>query len=96
LRPVKILSAADDYRYSAEPTKMLACELPGEVAARCRKVARAMKLSVAGLDCKRTRDGSWYCFEVNPSPGFTYFEKATGQPIADSIAQLLMSGRPGH
>jgi RimK-like ATP-grasp domain len=89
-----ILSAADDYRYSAEPTKMLACELPGAVAARCRKAARAMKLSLAGLDCKRTRDGSWYCFEVNPSPGFTYFEKATGQPIADAIAQLLMSGRP--
>jgi glutathione synthase/RimK-type ligase-like ATP-grasp enzyme len=92
----EILSAADDYRYSAEPTKMLACELPGGVAARCRKAARSMKLSVAGLDCKRTRDGSWYCFEVNPSPGFTYFEKATGQPIADAIAQLLMSGRRAH
>ena len=51
----EILSAADDYRYSAEPTKMLACELPGAIAARCRKAARAMKLSLAGLDCKRTR-----------------------------------------
>lgn len=90
----EILSAADDYRYSAEPAKMLACELPGAVAARCRRVARSMKLSVAGLDCKRTRDGSWYCFEVNPSPGFTYFEQATGQPIADAIAQLLMAGPP--
>jgi hypothetical protein len=30
-----------------------------------------------------------YFFEVNPSPGFTYFEDVTGQPIAAAVARLL-------
>ncbi|MFC7543867.1 hypothetical protein ACFQU2_36610 [Siccirubricoccus deserti] len=46
---------------------------------------------MAGIDLKRRRDGSWVCFEVNPSPGFSWFEAATGQPIAAAIAALLAS-----
>jgi hypothetical protein len=26
---------------------------------------------------------------VNPSPGFSYFEAATDQPIAEAVADLL-------
>ena len=44
---------------------------------------------LAGIDLRLTDDGRWFCFEVNPSPGFTYYEQATGQPIARSIARLL-------
>ncbi len=87
-----IVSAADDYRYSVERVDMQACDLPTDVAARCRSLARSMQLSLAGLDLRRTSDGSWYCFEVNSSPGFTYFEQTTGQPIAEAVAQLLMGG----
>jgi hypothetical protein len=90
----EILSQADDYRYSAEPVNMRSCMLPDDVAARCRTLARSMRLYLAGLDLRRAVDGSWYCFEVNSSPGFTYFERSTGQPIAEAIAQLLMSARP--
>jgi hypothetical protein len=88
----EIVSAADDYRYSSEPVIVQPCELPAEVAARCAMTARSMKLWFAGLDLRRTPDGDWYCFEVNPSPGFTYFEQAAGLPIADTVARLLMSG----
>jgi len=45
-----------------------------------------------GLDLRLTSDGSWYCFEVNPSPVFTFFQGATGQPIARAVAALLESG----
>jgi len=48
-----------------------------------------MSLVLAGNDLRRTPDGQWFCFEVNPSPGFTYYEQATGQPIADAIASIL-------
>lgn len=34
-------------------------------------------------------DGGVYCFEVNRSPAFTYFESHTGQPIARAIALAL-------
>ena len=40
-------------------------------------------------------DGRYYCFEVNPSPAFSYYELDTGQQIAASIAALLMAGPPG-
>jgi hypothetical protein len=29
------------------------------------------------------------CFEVNPSPGFSYYEGHTGQPISAAIARYL-------
>jgi glutathione synthase/RimK-type ligase-like ATP-grasp enzyme len=89
----KIVSAADDYRYATEPADMQPCDLPQDVSERCRVLARSMQLSLAGIDLRCAGDGSWYCFEVNSSPGFTYFEQRTGQPIAEAIAQLLISGR---
>jgi glutathione synthase/RimK-type ligase-like ATP-grasp enzyme len=87
-----ITTNADDYRYSDKPVQMQACELPPEVAATCRRLAQSMNLHVAGIDLRRTSQGDWYCFEVNPSPGFTYFENQTGLAIADSIARFLMRG----
>jgi len=52
-------------------------------------MAGVMGLPVAGIDLRCTPDGIWYCFEVNPSPGFTYFQDETNQPIAEAIARLL-------
>jgi len=87
----RIVSDADDYRYAAG-VDMQPCNLPGEVAALCGKVARSMNLLLAGLDLRCTPEGVWYCFEVNPSPGFTYFQKVTGQPMAEAVARLLAAG----
>jgi D-alanine-D-alanine ligase-like ATP-grasp enzyme len=50
-----------------------------------------MGLLVAGIDLRRTPDGRWSCFEVNPSPGFTYYQDKTGHPIDQAIAELLLS-----
>jgi len=57
-------------------------------------LAAGLGLPVAGIDLRRTPSGRWYCFEVNPSPGFSYYEHATGQPLALSIARLLMQASP--
>lgn len=87
----KILSEADDYRYAAEPAVMEACDLPCEVAAQSKRLAVSMSLPVSGIDLRCTPQGQWYCFEVNPSPGFTCFQDRTEQPIAEAIARLLAS-----
>jgi len=50
-------------------------------------------LAVAGIDLRRTPEDEWYCFEVNPSPAFSFYEEATHQPIAEAIAALLAGGR---
>jgi hypothetical protein len=88
----KIISDSDDYRYSTERVDIHSCDLPSEVAARCRTLAKSMHLPIAGLDLRRTLEGHWYCFEVNPSPGFTWFEATTRQPVAMAVARLLALG----
>jgi glutathione synthase/RimK-type ligase-like ATP-grasp enzyme len=88
----RVVSSADDYRYPRagdERTRIEAVELDTTVAARIRGMVRAMDMSLAGVDLRRTPEGRWYCFEVNPSPAFSYFAQATGQPIAYAIARLL-------
>jgi len=89
----EIRSAADDYRYAARVNagvEMAPIELPESLASACCAMARGMGLYFAGIDFRRTPEGVWYCLEVNPSPGFTYYESATGQPIADAVADLLL------
>jgi hypothetical protein len=93
----EVICEADDYRYPAEHTvEIRACRLPQDVADRCRLLATAMQLAVAGIDLRQNVDGDWYCFEVNPSPAFTYYQEATDQPISRAIARLLADGSPGQ
>jgi ribosomal protein S6-L-glutamate ligase RimK-like protein len=90
--PCEIASHADDYRYACRTgpaARIKTARLPREVAERCRRLAAGVSLPVAGIDLRLTPSGEWYCFEVNPSPGFTYYQDATGQPIAEAIAQFL-------
>jgi len=90
----EVRSDADDYRYPQEPSNIAdvtTLALPNDIRERCGRLATALRLPLAGIDLRRTQQGEWYCFEVNPSPGFTFFEDATGQPIADAVGRLLAS-----
>lgn len=87
-----INSPALDYRYAGrdgQEVEMQACELPGPIRQRCFQLSRALQLPLCGIDLKRTADGSHYCFEVNPSPGYSYFQENTGQDIAGGIVRYL-------
>lgn len=91
----QIMSDADDYRYARQQggtVVLRSYDLPDECADRCRRLTRDMGLLAAGIDLRRTPDGRWYCFEVNPSPGFTFFQEHTSQPIGQAVAELLMHG----
>lgn len=91
--PTRVHSEAVDYRYAKrqghDSATMEATELPQEIAAACLRLAGEMNLVIAGIDLKQTPDGQWYCFEVNPSPGFAYYEQHTGQPISAALARVL-------
>jgi hypothetical protein len=92
----EVRSHAADYRYAAREgarVELQAGTLPPECADRCRRLAATLGLAVAGVDLRYTPEGRWFCFEVNPSPGFTYYQTATGQPIDQAIAALLAGGR---
>lgn len=88
----EVRSDAVDYRYphlSGADVELSSIALPDECAERCLALTRAARLPLAGIDFRRTDDGEWYCFEINPSPGFTYYQQATGAPIDAAIATLL-------
>lgn len=85
-----------DYRYAGsdgQPIVMQPTELPCEIEQRCIALTKRLGLLFAGIDLKETRDGEYFCFEANPSPGFLFFERATGQPISTALAHLL-AGKP--
>ena len=89
----RIESAADDYRFDPR-TRLVEARLPDDVGAGCVDLVHGLGLLVAGVDLRVDLDGRWYCFEVNPSPAFTYFERGPGHPVAEAIATLLLSSRP--
>jgi glutathione synthase/RimK-type ligase-like ATP-grasp enzyme len=92
----RVHSDAVDYRYGSREghkVEMEPASLPPQIAEACLRLARRLDLLLAGIDLKETPDGDYYCFEVNPSPGFLYYERHTGQPISTALANLLQHGR---
>ncbi len=91
--PVAISSEATDYRYAArqtgDPAELREVDLSEELAERCCRLSSSLGLDFAGIDLKVTPDDQVYCFEVNPSPAFSYYELSTGQPIARALARYL-------
>jgi hypothetical protein len=98
----RIETEAVDYRYAhldGLDVVMTAVTLPEAVSDACLRVARDLDLLFAGIDLKETPDGDFVCFEVNPCPGFIYYERHTGQPISAALADLLTGaghGGPAH
>jgi hypothetical protein len=88
----RIETEAVDYRYAhldGLDVAMTTATLPPAVEAACLRAARELDLLFAGIDLKETPQGEYVCFEVNPCPGFIYYERHTGQPISAALADLL-------
>lgn len=90
-----VQSEATDYRYAArqagEPAELREVTLSSELAEKCLRLSQALSLEFAGIDLKVTSEDEVYCFEVNPSPAFSYYEAHTGQPISAAVARRLAS-----
>jgi glutathione synthase/RimK-type ligase-like ATP-grasp enzyme len=88
----QLICDAQDYRYpGTEPLEIHAASLPVVIEESCVLLARSLGLPLAGIDLRHTPADEWFCFEVNPSPAFTFYEQSTEQPIAAAIAALLMA-----
>jgi hypothetical protein len=91
-------SAAVDYRYagrqSGEPAQLRPTTIDDDCAEHCIALAAALGLPFAGIDLKITPEGEVYCFEVNPSPGYSYYETNTGQEISLALALHLAGDGP--
>lgn len=89
----RIVSDAVDYRYAVHevgsPAALEPYALDGDLATRCLALTGALGLELSGIDLRLDGDGRAWCFEVNPSPAFSYYEHHTGLPIARAIARHL-------
>jgi len=88
----EVHTEAVDYRYAARDglaIEMFETSLPPRVEEACFVLTARLGLVMAGIDLKRTPDGEYYCFEINPAPGFLYYEQHSGQPISDAVVDVL-------
>ena len=88
----RIASDAEDYRYPPEGAaapEVIPVRIPESVERRCLQLAQAHRLVVSGIDLRLTPSGEWYCFEINPSPAFGYFD--VDGDVATAVARLLTS-----
>ncbi|MEJ8810762.1 hypothetical protein WKW77_06760 [Variovorax ureilyticus] len=85
-----IESEADDYRYAgAAGVRVRPWQVPDGLAARLRALTASLGLAMAGIDLRRKPEGDWVCFEVNPSPGFTFYDDEEDESLACATARLL-------
>ena len=89
---VRIQCEAVDYRFAAEEgysLSMVPTVLPEDIAANCIRLTKELGLVLSGIDLKATPSGEFYCFEVNTSPAFLFYEAVDRPIIADAIARFL-------
>jgi len=90
-----ITSEATDYRYAhyhGNAADLSPIDLPVDVSDRCLLLSQQLQLPFCGIDLRRSPSGQWVCFEVNPMPAYTYFERETGLPISRALITLLATG----
>ena len=88
----KICTDAVDYRYAHQEekhTELEPMDLDQVTADKCVQLAKALQLPFSGIDLMLTHDGRTICFEVNPCPGYSYYESNTGQLISHALARYL-------
>ena len=91
----KIKTDGIDYRYAARDEKdltMQSVKLSRSIEKKCFRLASDLRLPLCGIDLFQTKTNKYYCFEVNPSPGYSYFQENDGQDIATAIVKWLEFG----
>lgn len=90
-----VSTEATDYRYAfrqvGDAAELTEFELSDDLQEKCVNLTRGLGLAFAGIDLKFTPDDRVFCFEVNPSPAYSYYQAHTGQPIARALAEYLAS-----
>ena len=91
----KIETEVTDYRYAGRENKsatLSSFTLPKKIAESCFRLSKQLGLTLCGIDLFLNNDKEYYCFEVNPSPGYSYYQNNTGQDISGAIANWLYRG----
>ena len=89
---VRIQCEAVDYRYAGAEgyaRAMVPEQLPEALAFNCIRLTKELGLAMSGIDLKEAPAGEHFCFEVNASPAFPFYESLARPVIADALAAFL-------
>lgn len=86
----EIMSETSDYRYDNK-RNIKVIDIPKHIKEQCIRLTLDLGLYLSGIDLRKNPNGEYYCFEVNPSPAFSWYEEQTGLPISKSIAEMMLN-----
>jgi len=88
--PLKISTKSVDYRYAKGEINFDLIELPREIAQECISITKECGLIFSGVDLIKSSKHNYYVLEVNPSPGYSYFEKEmSSEKISEALLNYL-------
>ncbi len=66
------------------------CDLPPQIATKCRKLLTALGLNFGAIDLVLDKTGSYYFLEINPSGQWAWIQDRLGFDISGAIADWLV------
>jgi glutathione synthase/RimK-type ligase-like ATP-grasp enzyme len=79
-----------DFRMDMENARTTSVELPAEVQVKITNFMKTLGLQYGAIDMRKQPDGGYVFLEINPAGQWLFIEEKTGQPIAASLAELLV------
>jgi hypothetical protein len=90
----RFASSAIDYR-SDQNAERSVSEVPADLARRLVDKTAEQGLTFAGWDFKLDRDGSYWCLECNPMPGYSFYDRVCRGAVSDALVSELRGHSPG-
>lgn len=87
-------SSVNSFRYVAHPNHIKKTDIPDFLISFCASVLEKECSVFMGIDFLESEDGSYYCFEANPNPGWTAFltvEPATEDPLFKAFGYVFLN-----
>lgn len=81
-------SATLDYRSDHEAERSVV-DIPSELARLLVARTAEQRLVFTGWDFKVDRDGTHWCLECNPMPGYSYYDRVCDGAVSDALIMLL-------
>jgi glutathione synthase/RimK-type ligase-like ATP-grasp enzyme len=81
-----------DYRASRS-LEFAVHRLPVDLEQQLITATTKMGLSFAGWDFKLDKDGSYWCLEANPMPGYDGYDRRLNGRITESLLEVFASTR---
>lgn len=81
-----------DYRDSGADARHSLTQLPRWLMSKLITASRAMGLAFTGWDFKVDANGTYWCLEANPMPGYDVYDRRAGGAISGAILRFLCHG----